>query len=133
VYSSEQSGWAPTAWSTHNKEPTWKLLDELQAISRELNQSVARVSLRWLLQKPAVVAPIVGVRTLEQLEDNLGAASFVLSAEQMHRLDAVSQPHHGYPYDTSLIYHRDPPGMPLPFEVVPVVRTSKPMFTYATN
>jgi len=125
VYSSEQSGWAPTAWSTHNNEPTWQLLDVLKTIAHETNQSMARVSLRWLLQKPAVVAPVFGVRTMEQLEDNLGATSFVLSDDQMQRLNTASQPRLGYPYDSAFLQHRDPPFLPVAFNVVPVVHSKQ--------
>jgi aryl-alcohol dehydrogenase-like predicted oxidoreductase len=57
------------------------------------------VALNWLLQKPAVTAPIIGARTLAHLDDNLGAAGWALSPEQMERLDQVSAPALPYPYD----------------------------------
>ncbi|KAF9400121.1 60S ribosomal protein L24, partial [Podila epigama] len=44
------------------------------------------------MQKPGITSPLVGVRTLEQLEDNLGALEFTLTKEQMARLDHVSNP-----------------------------------------
>ncbi|HRA66236.1 MAG TPA: aldo/keto reductase, partial [Caldilinea sp.] len=56
-------------------------------------------ALRWLLQRPRVTAPIIGVRTLEHLDDNLGATGWTLSAEQMARLTQVSEPALPYPYD----------------------------------
>lgn len=40
-----------------------------------IGKSVAQVSLRWLLQKPNVTSVIVGVRTVKQLEDNMGAGT----------------------------------------------------------
>ena len=59
----------------------------------------AQVALRWLLQRPGVTAPIIGVRTLAHLENNLGAAGWTLSTEQMARLTQVSAPALPYPYD----------------------------------
>ncbi len=91
VHASERDGWAASSWSAHNTEHTWQLLDVLGAVAAECRQSLSRVALRWLLQKPAVVAPVMGVRTMQQLEDNLGASAFVLSHDQMRRLDAASQ------------------------------------------
>jgi aryl-alcohol dehydrogenase-like predicted oxidoreductase len=47
------------------------------------------VSLAWLMRHPAVTAPIVGARTVEQLEENLAAADVDLSADQFERLSAA--------------------------------------------
>ncbi len=45
----------------------------------------------WTLTNPAVVAPVLGVRTLAQLQDNLGSLEVELSEEHLARLDAVSR------------------------------------------
>jgi diketogulonate reductase-like aldo/keto reductase len=50
-------------------------------------------------QKAPNVVPILGARKLDQLIDNLDAASLVLSAEHMKRLDAVSAITLGFPHD----------------------------------
>lgn len=47
------------------------------------------MALNWLRAKPGVI-PLLGVRTLGQLEDNLGCVAFKLSDEQMHHLDEAS-------------------------------------------
>ena len=52
----------------------------------------------WLRQQPGVTAPIVGARTIEQLEDNLGSIGWNLSYEEMETLNKVSQIEEGYPY-----------------------------------
>ncbi len=45
---------------------------------------MAQVALRWLLQKPFVPSVVIGARTLEQLEDNMGAATgWELTAEEV--------------------------------------------------
>jgi aryl-alcohol dehydrogenase-like predicted oxidoreductase len=58
-----------------------------------------QVALNWLLRRPAVTAPIIGVRTVDHLEQALGATGWELSTEQMQRLDAASEPELVYPWD----------------------------------
>ncbi|GIX30199.1 MAG: aldo/keto reductase [Porticoccaceae bacterium] len=60
-------------------------------VARELGRSPAQVALAWTLRHPAVVAPIIGARTLAQLEDNLGALEVELAPEHLARLDEVSR------------------------------------------
>ena len=52
----------------------------------------ADVGLAWLLRQPGVTAPIIGPRTLEQLESNLGALSVTLDDTALERLDAIFPP-----------------------------------------
>jgi aryl-alcohol dehydrogenase-like predicted oxidoreductase len=47
---------------------------------------------------PGVTAPIIGVRNLDHLKDNLGATGWLLTAEQMAKLNEVSQKPLPYPY-----------------------------------
>jgi aryl-alcohol dehydrogenase (NADP+) len=55
--------------------------------------------LSWIADRPAVVAPIVGARTVEHLRSNLGAAQLTLDNEATAALDKVSAPQSGpYPY-----------------------------------
>jgi aryl-alcohol dehydrogenase-like predicted oxidoreductase len=58
---------------------------------------MAQVALAWLLAQPGVTAPIIGPRTLEQLEDLLPAAELALDAEQVERLGRWTAPARGYP------------------------------------
>ena len=53
---------------------------------------MAQVALAWLVDRPTVTSVILGARTLEQLQDNLGAAGLHLSEEETARLDAASDP-----------------------------------------
>ena len=94
----ERQGWSE-AWSSYAHERTWSVVDELLAVARAVATTPAQVALNWLLQQPAVTAPIVGARTLIHLEDNLGAVGWALSSEHLRRLDAVSQIAAPYPYD----------------------------------
>jgi hypothetical protein len=49
------------------------------------------------MHRPSVVAPVVGVRTLAQLQDNLGASGWRLGVADTERLDRVSEIELGYP------------------------------------
>ena len=97
VRKAEEQGWSES-WSAYNSERTWNVIDEMLAIAGELDKTPAQVALNWLLQRPGVTAPIIGARTMEQLEDNLGAADWALDAEQMERLNLVSALELPYPY-----------------------------------
>lgn len=77
----------------------WQIVDALRAVAAEVEASPAAVALAWLLQRPTVSSVIIGVRSLEQLEDNLNAAALVLPAEAIATLDAASALEVGYPYD----------------------------------
>ncbi|MGO1053976.1 aldo/keto reductase [Crossiella sp. CA198] len=59
------------------------VLDELAAAQRT---SVASVALAWLGAQPTVVAPIASARTVEQLDDLLGAATLELAEDEIQRL-----------------------------------------------
>ncbi len=74
------------------------VVDVLDAISAETGKTVSQVSLNWLLQRPTVASVLIGARNEEQLRENLGAVGWNLSAEQVARLDAVSELDTIYPY-----------------------------------
>src|SRR6266540_2277514 len=98
IATAEERGWGER-WSAYNNERTWDLLDELHAVADEAGRTPAQVAINWLLQRPGVTAPIVGARTLEQLESNLGAEGWALDPEHLARLDRASDPGLPYPYD----------------------------------
>jgi aryl-alcohol dehydrogenase-like predicted oxidoreductase len=56
------------------------------------------VALNWLLQRPTVSSLIIGARNEEQLRQNLGAAGWNLTAEQVAILDKASEVPPVYPY-----------------------------------
>ena len=86
------------SWTKYNNERTWCIIDALLAVAEECGKSAAQVAINWLLQRPAVTAPIIGARNMQQLEDNLGAAGWALSEAQLNRLNMESDPGLPYPY-----------------------------------
>ena len=78
---------------------TWDVVEAVRAVAEGRGCSMAQVALAWLVDRPAVTSVILGARTLEQLEDNLGAAGLHLSDEETARLDEASDPAPAdYPY-----------------------------------
>ncbi|MBZ0298699.1 MAG: aldo/keto reductase [Anaerolineae bacterium] len=98
IEKAEQQGWGES-WSRYNNEFTWGVIDVLLAVAEETGKSAAQVAINWLLQRPGVTAPIIGARTMQQLEDNLGASGWALSEAQMAALNQASEPAAIYPYD----------------------------------
>ena len=68
-------------WDRRATDRNWRALDVVGRISEETGKSYAQISLNWLLRQDGVTAPIIGARTLEQLEDNLGASGWTLDEE----------------------------------------------------
>jgi aryl-alcohol dehydrogenase-like predicted oxidoreductase len=68
-------------------------------ISKTIAKTPSQVALAWCAGQPGVTSPIFGARTLEQLEDNLGAADLVLDESARKKLDGVSALPLVYPYD----------------------------------
>lgn len=80
-------------------ERVWNVVDALRAIAETKEATAAQVAIAWLLAKPETSSVILGARTVAQLDDNLKAATVKLTAEEVARLDKVSVPDWGYPYD----------------------------------
>jgi aryl-alcohol dehydrogenase-like predicted oxidoreductase len=78
--------------STSVQEDLAKHRDAVEAYEKfcaDLGESPADVALAWLLANPVVTAPIIGPRTLEQLEGSMRALEIVLEEETMQRLDGI--------------------------------------------
>jgi aryl-alcohol dehydrogenase-like predicted oxidoreductase len=81
------------------KERTYEILDVLIKVAKEANSTPPRVALSWLQGKAGVAASIIGARSIEHLDDNLGALELKLSEEQIKALDEVSKPQLNFPFD----------------------------------
>jgi aryl-alcohol dehydrogenase-like predicted oxidoreductase len=69
------------------------VIDELGLVAAELGVPRAQVALAWLMRKPEVTAPIVGVGRPEQLADALAAVTLRLDDATVARLEAPYAPH----------------------------------------
>jgi aryl-alcohol dehydrogenase-like predicted oxidoreductase len=64
-------------------------LEAYESLCQEIGEQPADVALAWLLHNPDVTAPIIGPRTMEQLESSLRALEIELSEEVMGKLDEL--------------------------------------------
>lgn len=87
----------------------FSIAEQTRVVAKETGKSASQVAVAWVRAQQArgVIIPILGARTLKQLEDNLGALSFELSREHLEKLDAASRVELGFPHDfqgTAFIY-----------------------------
>lgn len=80
------------AWDRRATERTWQILDVVDDVAGAHGASMGQVALAWVSSRPTVSSTILGVRTLEQLEDNLGAVELRLADDELARLTEVSAP-----------------------------------------
>jgi aryl-alcohol dehydrogenase-like predicted oxidoreductase len=83
---------------TIDEERGYDIIEVLDEIAQEHDATIAQVALNWVLRKQGVTSAIVGARTEEQLRDNLEAASWKMTEEEVRRLDEVSATPPIYPY-----------------------------------
>jgi aryl-alcohol dehydrogenase-like predicted oxidoreductase len=90
---------AEESWQRRATDQNWHILDVMDDIVTSYGGAThSQIALAWLLAQPAVDSVIIGVRTVAQLEDNLGAIELHLPAEEISRLNEISAPEEGYPY-----------------------------------
>jgi aryl-alcohol dehydrogenase-like predicted oxidoreductase len=74
------------------------VIDALDAVAKETGKTIPQIALNWVLQRPTVSSVIMGARNEQQLRDNLGAAAWNLTADQISQLDKASAVTPVYPY-----------------------------------
>jgi len=96
---------------TVDMERVYRIVDVLTAIADGRGVSPAQVALNWVASKPCVDTVILGVRNEAQLRDNLGAAAWQLSEDEIRQLDEVSALPEPYPvwHQRRLGLERNPP------------------------
>jgi aryl-alcohol dehydrogenase-like predicted oxidoreductase len=81
-----------------DEEKGFDIVEELDKIGKAHHATVAQAALNYLLAKEGVSSVIIGARTPEQLADNLKTVDWEMSAEEVARLDEMSEPVPVYPY-----------------------------------
>ena len=74
---------------TKRVEENREKLEKYENLCRELGEAPGEVALAWLLHNPIVTAPIIGPRTIEQLESAVQAAAIKLDDETLQKLDEI--------------------------------------------
>ncbi|MDB5892720.1 MAG: aldo/keto reductase [Rhodoferax sp.] len=101
------AGFAPPV----DDERLYRVVDALDEVAAETGKSVPQIALNWLLRRPTVASVLVGARDEAQLRHNLGALGWMLTPEQVGRLDAasaVTPPYPYYPYWNGQFSERSP-------------------------
>lgn len=80
-----------------NKEKAYDIIDVMQDIASAHNVKAARVALAWMLRKKGVTSIIIGAKKEEQLRENIASTTLLLTADEMSRLDAISELSKEYP------------------------------------
>lgn len=73
-------------------ERNWELLDQMEALGKEKGgYTISQIALGWLLSDPLITSPIIGPRSIEQLQDNLGAVGLRLTQDEKQELDQITR------------------------------------------
>ncbi len=70
----------------------WDVIEGLEVIAKEKGVTLSQLSLAWVMHQPGVTSPIIGPRTMEQLEDNLKAADVAITDDDRRAIDRVIRP-----------------------------------------
>jgi len=62
---------------------SWEMLEELRSLGEAHGRTVSQIALGWLLMRPSVISPIIGPRSILQLEDNLGSIDVQLTSAEI--------------------------------------------------
>ena len=79
----------------------FRVIDVMDEIAQETGKSLPQIAINWLLRRPTVSSVIIGARNEEQLRQNLDAAGWALTPDQITRLNqasTVTAPYPHFPY-----------------------------------
>ena len=93
-----QSKMVVDAGPTPDWEYVYKVVDALDEVAAETGKTVPQIALNWLLGRPTISTLVIGARDEAQLRANLGATGWLLTPEQIAKLDAASAVPLAYPY-----------------------------------
>jgi aryl-alcohol dehydrogenase-like predicted oxidoreductase len=97
---------------TPHNQRKFDALEQLEKVSADAGISLTHMALAWSIAHPAVTSTIIGPKTMEQLDDILGAADVTLDAATLDRIDAIVKPGVNLnPADTSYGEHVLVPGL----------------------
>lgn len=98
----EGSRWADTTNPVYRRrfsDRIWDVVEPLEAMAKEKGCTVSQLALAWVEQRPGVTSPIIGPRTMEQFDDNLGARDVTFTEEELKAIDRMVRPgEHVAPY-----------------------------------
>jgi aryl-alcohol dehydrogenase-like predicted oxidoreductase len=81
-----------------DEQKAYDIVEELDLISKEHNATITQAALNYILRKPGVTSVVIGIRTPEQIADNLKTIDWEMRPEEVAQLDKISKPAPVYPY-----------------------------------
>jgi aryl-alcohol dehydrogenase-like predicted oxidoreductase len=76
--------------SPEARQANQALVDLIRSVGKRHGATPAQVALAWLLAQKPWIVPLFGTRTLERLDENLGALSVTLTASDLEEIQATS-------------------------------------------
>lgn len=64
----------------------WRMIEDLRSLGKAHGSTISQIALAWLLMRASVTSPIIGPRSIAQLEDNLGASEVRLTKDEIEKL-----------------------------------------------
>ena len=82
----------PTYQKRYGDEANYEIAERFVDHARELGEHPVSLAVAWVMAHPAVTTPIIGARSVEQLEPSLAAVDVEMSAERYAAISALSPP-----------------------------------------
>lgn len=79
-------------YGDHFTDAAFDVVERLEEVARDKGCTPSQLALAWCMHQPGITSPIAGPRTVEHIEDNLGAVDVAVSDEDRARLDDVAKP-----------------------------------------
>jgi aryl-alcohol dehydrogenase-like predicted oxidoreductase len=73
-----------------NNDKAYEVLDALRDMATFRNVPMAQIALAWQLARPSITSPIIGARTVEQLQEALGAEEITLHVDELKRIEELT-------------------------------------------
>jgi aryl-alcohol dehydrogenase-like predicted oxidoreductase len=80
-----------------DEEEAYDVVDLLDEMAGEKGATIPQLALGWLLHQEGVSSVIIGAKTMDQLEDDLGSVDVSFTDEELERIDQVCAPEALYP------------------------------------
>ncbi|MFI6345925.1 aldo/keto reductase [Streptomyces sp. NPDC050560] len=90
------AAYADLLYTEANADSDRQILDEVGAVADAHGATRAQVALAWLRRNPVVAAPVVGARSIQQIDDAVASLDLDLDDEEARRLEAPYTPRHDF-------------------------------------
>ena len=96
----------PFGGNFYTEERKLAIAQAVIEVAELVSATPSQVALSWCANQPGITSPIFGARSIEQLQDNLGAADLELTDEANERLDKASRLELEYPADILAMFRK---------------------------